>query len=236
MQLSIVIPAYDEADRLPPTLDRVCSYFSSERRWTAGRDFEVVVVDDGSRDRTAEVAEAFTNRGVRTLRQGQNRGKGAALKAGVLATRGERVLLCDADLSTPIEDLERLEPGLSDAQLVFGSRATAGSNVTQHQPLHRELMGKVFNLIIRALGITALKDTQCGFKLLVGDVARQLFSQLTVERFAFDVELVWLARRSGFEVREVGVNWANSPATRVDPLVDSFRMLRDVLRFRFRRR
>ena len=236
MEISVVIPAYNEARRLPPTLERVCTFLSRREVRTGLAGFEVLVVDDGSADATGEAVQAFETRGVRLLTQPENRGKGAALKAGVLESQGRLVLLCDADLSTPIEDLERLEPHLDEAALVLGSRAVADSNVTTHQPLYRELMGKVFNLVIRCLGITGLKDTQCGFKLLTGEAAHRLFPELTVDRFAYDVELIWLARRHGYRVKEVGVTWANSEDSRVSPVVDSVNMFLDIVRFRFRRR
>ena len=229
MDLSIVIPAFNEAQRLGPTLRRVVDYLRRN-----GADYEVLVVDDGSTDATAEVAGEFAREGVRVLRQEVNRGKGAVLKAGVLASRGREVLLTDADLSTPIEEIEKLRPHLADSELVLGSRAVAGSDISKHQPFYREWMGRIFNLIIRLLGVRGLRDTQCGFKLLRGEVARRLFAELRIERFAYDVELVWLARRHGFRVAEVGVRWADSPSTRVNALTDSSRMLWDVLALRWR--
>jgi dolichyl-phosphate beta-glucosyltransferase len=229
MDLSVVIPAYNESRRLAPTLHRVVDYLRRE-----GRPFEVLVVDDGSTDDTSEVASSFEPHGVRVLRQPVNRGKGAVLKAGVLESRGREVLLVDADLSTPIEEVEKLRPHLSEAKLVIGSRAAEGAQITKRQPLMRELMGRTFNLLIRLLGVRGLRDTQCGFKLLDGDVARRLFQELTIERFAYDVELVLLARRHGYRVAEVGVVWADSPQSRVDPMKDSMRMLLDVVRIRWR--
>jgi dolichyl-phosphate beta-glucosyltransferase len=229
MDLSVVIPAYNEALRLGPTLERVVEYL--QRR---GLRYEVLVVDDGSTDATAKVAESFAEDGVHLLRQDVNRGKGAVLRAGVLASRGREVLLVDADLSTPIEEIEKLEPHLAKAPVVLGSRSVQGSDITQRQPFYREMMGRTFNLIIRMLGVRGLRDTQCGFKLLAGDVARRLFAELTIERFAYDVELVWLARRHGYNVVEVGVRWADSSSSRVNPLSDSSRMLWDVLALRWR--
>ena len=228
---SVVVPAFNEAQRIGPTLERILVYF--ERRSPPA---EIVVVDDGSSDATAEVAARFTPRGVRLVRLPRNRGKGAALRAGVAATSGAAVLVTDADLSTPIEELERLEAALADAELVLGSRAVAGSRITRRQPWHREWMGRSFNRLIRTLGVTSLHDTQCGFKLLRGDVARRLFAEQTVDRFAYDVELVWLARRRGFRVVEIGVAWHDSPASKVHPVRDAASMLIDVLRFRFRHR
>jgi dolichyl-phosphate beta-glucosyltransferase len=229
MDLSIIIPAFNESRRLGPTLQKVVDYLG--RR---GLGYEVLVVDDGSTDATDEVALAFASQGVRLLRQEVNRGKGAVVRIGVLASQGAEVLLLDADLSTPIEDLERLQPFLADADLVLGSRAVEGSDILQHQPFYREMMGRTFNFIIQVLGVRGLRDTQCGFKLLDGDVARSLFAEIRIESFAYDVELVWLAQRRGYRVAEVGVRWADSPASKVNPLTDSARMFWDVLALRWR--
>lgn len=227
--ISVVIPAYNEAGRLGSTLQRAVDYLS--RR---GVSYEILVVDDGSRDRTIEVAEGFSGHGVRVIRHERNRGKGAAIKTGIMASLGAEVLLSDADASTPIEELEKLERRLGEAPVVLGSRAVAGADIRQHQPIYREIMGKTFNLIIRTVGVRGVHDTQCGFKLLQGDVAREIGSRLTIEGFAYDVELVWLAKRLGHQVKEVGVIWVDSPDSRVDPIRSSVSMLVDVIRMRFR--
>jgi dolichyl-phosphate beta-glucosyltransferase len=231
VDLSVVIPAYNEAERLAPGLRKAADYLRSR-----GLSYELLVVDDGSRDATAQVAERFGADGVRVLRHERNRGKGGAVRTGVLATRGERVLLSDADFSTPIEELEKQERRLPEAPVVVGSRAVEGSNIRERQPLYRELMGKTFNRIIRILGVRGISDTQCGFKLLRGDVARSLCADLTIDGFAYDVELVWLAQRRGHRVAEVGVVWENSPDSRVDPIRSSLSMLWDVIRIRLRHR
>lgn len=228
-QISVVIPAYNEAERLGATLRKAVEYLA--RR---GVSYEILVVDDGSRDRTVEVAEAYSSQGVRVIRHGRNRGKGGAIKTGITASRGAEVLLSDADASTPIEELEKLERRLAEAPVVLGSRAVAGADIRQHQPFYREIMGKTFNRIIRMAGVRGVNDTQCGFKLLRGDVAREIGSELTIEGFAYDVELVWLARRRGHRVVEVGVIWVDSPDSRVDPIRSSLSMLIDVIRMRFR--
>ena len=227
MEWTIVIPAFNEGRRLGPSLDQVVTYLGDR-----GEPYEVLVVDDGSTDDTADIARRFVDRGVELVRQPENRGKGAAVRRGVASSRGARVLLCDADLSTPIEALELLEPALERADVILGSRAVDGADIRLHQPFYRELMGKTFNLIIRSLGVRGFKDTQCGFKLLEGDVARQLFERMTIDRFAFDVELVWLAQNSGLRVVEIGVPWTDSPQSTVHPVFDSIRMFRDVLTFR----
>ena len=229
--LSIVIPCYNEESRLPPSLERILDYLAQREL-----EAQIVVVDDGSADRTAQVAADYRGRGVEVLSYRPNVGKGHAVKTGVLATRGERVLLTDADLSTPIEDVEKLEARLADSEVVIGSRSVAGSNVTERQPLYRELMGKTFNKILKLLAIRGITDTQCGFKLLRGEVARELFGEMVSPGFAFDVELLWLARRSGYRISEVGVTWVNSPDTRVSAWRDPPKMLLEVLRFRWAHR
>jgi len=229
-ELSVVIPAYNEAERLGPSLDRALDYLE-----TRGASFEVLVVDDGSADATGEVAAAYAGRNVRLLTLPRNRGKGAALRAGVLASGGDRVLLSDADFSTPIEELPKLERRLADADLVLGSRAAPGADVRERQPIYRELMGKTFNRLIRLLGVRGLRDTQCGFKLVRGEVGRQLFAAMEIDGFAYDVEMVWLAQRRGYRVVEVGVVWVNSAASKVDPIRSSLAMFRDVLALRLRR-
>lgn len=231
MDLSVVIPAYNEEARLGASLRRIVSYLDDR-----GGAWEVLVVDDGSRDGTAALAEGFPDPRVRALRLAENRGKGAALRTGVGASRGRRVLLTDADLSVPIEELTRLEAVVERAPVVLGSRAVPGARLVERQPVYRELMGKVFNLLVRLLAVRGVHDTQCGFKLLDGAVARRLFADLTVNRFAYDVELVWLAHRRGHRVEEVGVTWSDSRESKVNPLSDPLQMLWDIVRFRWRHR
>jgi dolichyl-phosphate beta-glucosyltransferase len=229
--LSIIVPAYNEERRLGATLGRVLGWADS-----AGRQVEVVVADDGSRDATAEVARRAGDARVRVLRLDPNRGKGAALRAGVASSRGELVLVTDADLSTPIEEIERLERELVRADVAIGSRAVGGARITEHQPFWREWSGRAFNRILRLLAVSGFHDTQCGFKLLRGEAARELFARLTIDRYAFDVELLWLAGRLGYRVREVGVEWRNDRSSRVRLWRDGPYMLFDVLRFRWRHR
>jgi dolichyl-phosphate beta-glucosyltransferase len=226
-ELSVVVPAYNEEARLAVTLPSMLAYLEA-----AGRSFEVLVVDDGSSDGTARVAESFAGRGVRALRLARNRGKGAATRAGVLASQGDRVLLTDADLSTPMPELERLERHLDRADMVFGSRAVAGARIEHPQPAFRQWMGKTFNLMIRLLVAGGVRDTQCGFKLLDGPTARAVFADLLLDGFAYDVELLWLARRRGLRVVEVGVEWSHSPDSKVHLVTDSVRMALDILRIR----
>lgn len=232
IELSVVVPAYNEEARLEPGLRQALGYLAGR-----GAPYELLVVDDGSRDGTSRVAAAFAGEGVRVLRHERNRGKGAAVRTGLLASRGRKVLVSDADFSTPIEEVEKLERFLQDGTpLVIGSRGLADSQVRQRQPFYRETMGKTFNRLIRLFGVRGIRDTQCGFKLARGDEGRRLAAELKIDGFAYDVELIWLARRRGYQVAEVGVIWVNSPDSRVDPIRSSFSMFRDVITMRLRHR
>lgn len=225
--LSIVIPAFNEERRLGNGLETITQYLA-----TVGRQAEIIVADDGSTDGTAHIIEEWSERGVVHVRLPRNRGKGAACRAGVARSRGLRVLITDADLSTPIDEVEKLEAALGPAAIVLGSRAVDGAEISLRQPLHRVLMGKTFNRIIQLLGVRGIHDTQCGFKLIDGPIARSLFAEMITDGFAFDVELVWLARQHDHPITEVGVRWRNSLDSRVDRLRDPARMIRDILRFR----
>jgi dolichyl-phosphate beta-glucosyltransferase len=232
IELSVIVPAYNEEGRLAPGLRQALEYLA--RR---GEPYELLVVDDGSRDATSQVAEAFSPQGVRVVRHERNRGKGAAVRTGLLASRGRKVLISDADFSTPIEEVEKLERSLQDGTpLVIGSRGLADSQIRERQPFYREMMGRTFNLLIRLFGVRGIRDTQCGFKLARGEEGRRIASELKIEGFAWDVEMIWLARRRGYGIAEVGVVWVNSPDSRVDPIRSSFSMLRDVITMRLRHR
>jgi dolichyl-phosphate beta-glucosyltransferase len=228
VDLSIVIPAFNEELRLGESLGAVLDWLEHHRR-----SFEVIVVDDGSTDGTAALADGFASRGVRSIRLPRNSGKGAAVGRGVRASRGRRILISDADFSTPIEEIEKLESRIEEAPIVIGSRAVSGARILRHQPFYREVLGKIFNRLLRLVGVWGLSDTQCGFKLLDGPTAKRLFEEMITPGFAFDVELVWLARRAGTRVEEVGVVWDNSADSRVDMFRDPPRMIFEILRFRW---
>ncbi|MBI5368146.1 MAG: glycosyltransferase family 2 protein [Planctomycetes bacterium] len=232
LRLSVVIPAYNEEARIGRTLDRVLDYLEATRRGS----YEVLVVDDGSRDRTcAEVAARGGRGAIRLLTNGANRGKGYSVRHGMLAAAGASRLMSDADLSTPIEELERLETcRAAGCDVAIASRALAGSDVQLHQPWWRETMGKSFNVFVRLLALRGIYDTQCGFKLFSAPAAEAIFRRLTFEGFSFDVEALFLARRLGFRVGEVAVRWIDSPASKVHPVRDASRMLLDLVRLRLR--
>lgn len=216
--LSIIVPALDEEVRLPATLRRILDWADGQRRRV-----EIVVVDDGSADRTAEVAVERGDSRVRLLRLPANRGKGAALRAGVAASRGAFVLVTDADLSTPIEEAAALLAALeAGADVAIGSRKMPGATIVVHQPWLRERLGKVFTWLARQL-IADVSDVTCGFKAFRGAAARDIFSRVRVYDWSFDAEVLLLATRLGYRLREVPVRWADCAGTKV-------RLGRDVLR------
>jgi dolichyl-phosphate beta-glucosyltransferase len=232
MQLSVVIPVYNEESRIGPSLERVWTYLMGS--YGVG-GFEMIVVDDGSRDCTATVVERFMSRApeVRLIRLPINRGKGAAVRAGMVAGVGEAVLFSDADLSTPIEQVEDALKLLREGcDVVIGSRALAESRILVRQSLLRESLGRLFNRLIRAwLGIP-FQDTQCGFKLFRLEAAHAVFQRVRTDGFAFDVEALLLARQLGYVVREMPVRWINDPDSRVTLMRHPAQMLADLWRIR----
>ncbi len=233
VELSVVVPAYNEESRITVTLIRTLDYLRTHQP-----SFEVIVVDDGSRDETVSVVEdlARTEPLLRAMRLPENRGKGAAVRTGVLASKGRYVLFMDADLATPIEEVDKLlRHARGGADVVIGSRGLAASDIRQRQPLPRELMGRTFNVIVRTLLLGGFRDTQCGFKLFTRAAADDLFSRQTLDGFAFDVEVLLLAKERGYDVREVPVVWYHAPNSKVSPVTDAARMFGDLLRLRARR-
>lgn len=213
MKISIVVPAYNEARRILPSLQRIFAYMDA-----AHPDFELLVVDDGSSDGTAEtVRQSFgERRELQILGYGDNRGKGFAVRYGALRAQGELVLFSDADLSTPIEDLDKMLPLMDKGyDLVIGSRAHAQSDIREHQRIFREAAGKLFNVFVRLIVRLPFHDTQCGFKLFRRDAMRAVLDNLAIDRFAFDVELIAVAQALGCRIADVPVVWVNSPESTV---------------------
>lgn len=229
-ELSIVIPAFNEELRLPATLERVAAYLKDWRR-----DVEVLVVDDGSKDRTAAVAESFRSKipALRVVPNGVNRGKGYSVRHGVQEARGRMVLFTDADLSAPIEEADKLVDALQHFDVAIGSRAVNRSLITVHESPFREFAGIIFNKIVRLILWLPFVDTQCGFKGFVRERCQIIFEQQTIERFGFDPELLYLARHHGLRAVEIPVRWGHSPATKVNMLRDSLQMFFDVFVIRW---
>jgi glycosyltransferase involved in cell wall biosynthesis len=229
-QLSIIIPSYNEELRLPATLDKIASYIQS-----SGRNTEVIVVDDGSRDRTAQVAESYRGKfaNFRVLSNGVNRGKGYSVRHGSMEAQGDVILFTDADLSAPIEEADKLLAALKDHDVAIGSRAMDRGLIEVHESPFREFAGIVFNTIVRVILRLPFVDTQCGFKAFRRAPSRIIFEQQTIERFGFDPELLYLARHHGLSTIEVPVRWSHSPATKVNMLRDSVQMFVDVFIIRW---
>jgi dolichyl-phosphate beta-glucosyltransferase len=237
--LSLVVPAYNEEARLPTSLKKITDYLQ-----TQPYDWEVIVADDGSEDETAAVAEAFAaaDERVRVLRL-KHLGKAGAVRGGIMAAQGKLVFICDADLSMPIEEVSKFIPSFAEGyDIVIGSREAPGSK-RYGEPFYRHLMGRVFNRIVRLLTVGGFQDTQCGFKCLKSDVARDLFSEMRLYSddgrvvrgpmvTGFDVELLYLAMRRGYRVAEVPIHWYYAKGSKVRPLHDTVRMFSDVLRVR----
>jgi dolichyl-phosphate beta-glucosyltransferase len=231
-RLSVVIPCYNEEQRLPRTIVQIEQYLDGH-----GISYELILVDDGSSDGTRRVMDdaAARNRNLRIEALPVNRGKGRALAEGVKLARGAEVLVTDADLSTPIEELEHLESALAaGAGVAIASRAVKGSRVEVSQPIYRVLMGKVFNLIVQVFLLPGIWDTQCGFKLFSADVAHPVFAALTTDGFGYDPEVLYLAKKRGVRIVEVPVVWRHSAPTKVMAIRSSVDMFRHVVRIRFR--
>jgi dolichyl-phosphate beta-glucosyltransferase len=226
--LSIVIPAHNEESRLPGSLEQVFK-FLNKQPFAA----EVIVVENGSSDRTYEVAQAFTKE-HENLRVVQNniRGKGRAIQRGVKESKGEYVFMCDADLSMPIEEISKfLPPQLENVDIAIGSREAPGS-VRYNEPAYRHFTGRVFNTLIRWLVLPGLQDTQCGFKCIRAGVARDIFPYQTLMGWAFDVELLYIARRHGYSIVEIPIDWYFNADSKISVVRDSLRMFLDLLSIR----
>lgn len=229
MRLSVVIPAYNEANRIGGTLESVQAYLNRQEY-----DWEIVVVDDGSTDATVSVVHDVLP-GATVISYGPNRGKGHAVRTGMTRASGEYRLFYDADASTPIEEVDKLwrcfETG---ADIVIGSRSLPDSTILVHQPWYRENMGRVFNGVLRVLGLTHFADTQCGFKAFTARACEIVFPRQTVEQFSFDAEILHIAELHGLRIEQIPVHWVNSPQTHVHALADSWWSFRDVLAIRYR--
>ncbi len=228
-----MIPAYNEARRIEACVRGVAEW---SRARPGGMDWEVLLVDDGSTDDTASLARRFAaEEGVdlKVLGYERNRGKGAAIRVGVLASKGDPVLVSDTDLSTPLSEWTKLADRLPDHPVAIGSRALQQELVRKRQAFYRVWLGRAGNAVIQLFAVPGIEDTQCGFKLFRGDVARALFSEARVDRFAWDVEILFLARRRGLAIAEIPVVWINSPESKVRFVRDAIQTLWDVLRIRW---
>jgi len=226
-----VIPAYNEGRRLGGTLEKVLAYVDRQK-WPA----EIIVVNDGSRDNTAEIAREFAQKNpiLRLVENPGNRGKGYAVRNGMLNATGEVLLFSDADLSSPIEEAPKLFAAIgAGADVAIGSRWLKAELQTERQPGYRQLFGRIFNLLLRAILGLKFKDTQCGFKAFTRRAALEIFPRQKIERWGFDPEILFIAQKHGFKIAEVPVEWAHDPGTRISPLRDGTRMFFEMLKIRW---
>lgn len=231
VDLSIIVPAYNEERRLPPTLDRLHAFLAAQPL-----RYEIIVVDDGSRDNTCGVVEQSMDRiaNLRLVRQVPNRGKGAAVRMGMLAARGQIRVMCDADCSMPPEELPRLLAPITAcrAEIAIGSRYAEGARTDVKQPFYRVLWSRLANKVIQRSLVPGVRDTQCGFKAFTAEAARDLFGLAKIDGWAFDLEILALARRRGFAIEEVGVEWKDDPGSRINPLRDMWKVIREAMTIR----
>jgi glycosyltransferase involved in cell wall biosynthesis len=228
---SIVIPAYNESARIAASLEGVLAYIA-QRGWNA----EVIVVNDGSRDDTVDIVRGFAANHpmLRVLENPGNRGKGYSVRNGMLHASGDILLFSDADLSSPIEEADKLFTAIANgADIAIGSRWLQTGLQTRRQPLYRQFFGRIFNLLLRITLGLRFKDTQCGFKAFTRRAAQAIFPAQKIERWAFDPELLYLAQRFGFTVAEVPVAWAHREGTQISPLRDGLRMFGEMLKIRW---
>ena len=233
-RLSIVIPAYNEERRIADTLETIARYLGAQPF-----SYEVLVVDDGSTDRTAELCRKFAagHPWLSLLQCPANFGKGNAVREGVLNAVGEYVLFCDADLATPVEELDGFWPHINGgADIVIASRPIRGSHLVKRQPIYRETAGRAFNHVVQMLAVPGIHDTQCGFKLFTAEAAKEIFRRCTLKGFGFDFEALHIAQRLGYRIKEVPVRWYHREGSKVKLLRDGFRMLADLVRVRLRHR
>jgi glycosyltransferase involved in cell wall biosynthesis len=229
--VSIIIPAYNESQRIVASLDKISAYIA-EQQWTA----EIVVVNDGSRDNTAEIVQEYVKKNpvVRLLENPGNRGKGYTVRNGVMHANGDVILFTDADLSSPIQESRKLFNAIeAGADVTFGSRWLQAELQTERQPLYRQVFGRIFNLLLRIILGLKYKDTQCGFKAFTRKAGHQIFSRQMIDRWGFDPEILFLAEKFGFKVAEVPVEWAHDNRSKINPVVDGFKMFTEMLRVRW---
>ena len=231
MDISIIIPAFNEEKRIFKSLEIVDSYLASKKL-----SYEIIVVDDGSRDNTLNLVKDFCKLNSRAsyLTYKKNMGKGYAVRNGVEKSEGELILFSDADLSTPIEEMEKLTAIIKDSfDIAIASRALSDSQILVSQPFYRKTMGKIFNVFVRLFIFNGIKDTQCGFKCFKKYAAKEIFRRCRINGFSFDVEALLIAKRLGFKIKDIPVKWINSPGSRVHPVKHSLSMIKELLQIRW---
>lgn len=229
--LTIIIPAFNEEKRILPSLKKIEEYFSKKKLLD-----EIIIVDDGSTDKTVEKIKALMIKNnynnIKILKNKKNKGKGYSIRKGILNSKSKYTLFSDSDLSTPIEETEKLLKAMKENDIAIASRKLKESNLPIKQPLHRQIIGNIFPLIVKILLLKEFKDTQCGFKLFRTEVAKKIAKKQIINGFEFDVEILTIARENDIRVKEVPVTWIDKEGSKVSPLKDSFKMLKGILKIK----
>ncbi len=227
MEITVVIPTYNEVRNIKKGLTEIIKYCKENFD-----KYEIIVVDD-SDDDTARIARSYSDKNIKVIKNKIRRGKGYSVKQGVLASQYSLVLFCDIDLATPIRELGKMLEYIAEGyDIVIGSRNLENSIIRERQPFHRRFMGKSFASLVKFIAVSGFEDTQCGFKLFKADAAKEIFPLQTISRFSFDVELLFIAKKLGYKIKEVPVTWNNDPDSRVNVIKDTTRMLADLFRIR----
>lgn len=224
--ISIVIPAYNEESRIGDSLKKIIDYFSKRKE-----KYEIIVVNDGSKDKTVDVVKKFKK--VKLINNSTNKGKGFAVKNGVSHAKGDYILFSDADLSTPIQEFEKLISQINKYDVVIGSRRMKGANIKKKQPFHRRFLGKGFGFVVQLLAVWGIDDTQCGFKLFKKEIAKRVFNKQTINGWAFDVEILFITKKLGYKIKEVPVIWIDSAEQSKLKSSDAIPMFIELLKIRF---
>ncbi|MEM2131067.1 MAG: glycosyltransferase family 2 protein [Candidatus Woesearchaeota archaeon] len=224
LNLSVIIPAYNEEKRLEKTLIKIKNYFKNKKI-----KYEIIVIDDGSLDMTSEIA--LKHNSV-LIKNKKNYGKGYSIKKGFFKAKYNYILFTDSDLSTPIEEFDKFLPFINYYDIIIGSRRAKNSKVVQKQNIFRIIAGNIFPIIVSIIMHLGIKDTQCGFKLFNKKKCYKIFKKLTINRFSFDVELIYLAKKYNLKIKEIGINWFNDSHSKVKFFKDSFIMLKDIIKIK----
>ncbi|MFW6233692.1 MAG: dolichyl-phosphate beta-glucosyltransferase [Nanoarchaeota archaeon] len=225
-EISIIIPAYNEEKRIEPTIIKILKYIKPKFN-----KFELLIIDDGSKDKTIDIISKYQkeNNEIKILKNIKNKGKGYSVKKGILDSKYDLVLFSDSDLATPIEELEKLKKQIDKGfDIAIASRNLNTSNIVVKQPLYRQILGNLFPYFVQIIAVSGIKDTQCGFKMYKNNVAKEIAKRQTLERFSFDVEQLFIAKKMKYKIAEVGVTWIDKEGSKVSTIKDGLRMLRDL--------
>lgn len=228
MEISVVIPAYNEGKIIGKNISKIISFLENKKF-----NYEIIVVDDCSKDGTSDIVKDFNSKKIVLLRNKKNMGKGHSIKRGILNAKKDLILFSDADLSTPIEELDSLLRYIDDYDIVIGSRGEK-SIIKIKQPIYRRIAGKMFPILVNFIVLKGIRDTQCGFKLFRKNLAKDIFKKQRIDGFCFDVEILYLAKNAGYKIKEVSVTWSNRADSKVNPIIDPIKMFIDLIRIKYK--